>query len=88
VIQGITAFNVLAEVSFVQNEYEEAQQWGQIARQCFEDLHEPWTLANHDFDVDLLRHCPERLCRGAKSSECLLCSFLRRAGWPWQIPAC
>ena len=44
-VQGVTAFNVLAEVAFAQKEYEEAQRWCQIARQCFEDLDEPWTLA-------------------------------------------
>lgn len=44
-IQGFTAFNVLAEVAFVQKEYEEAQRWCQVAQRCFEDHHDPGTLA-------------------------------------------
>ncbi|MCI0710277.1 MAG: response regulator transcription factor, partial [Chloroflexi bacterium] len=44
-IQGFTAFNVLAEVAFVQQDYEEAQRWCQVAQRCFEDHHEPGTLA-------------------------------------------
>jgi predicted ATPase/DNA-binding CsgD family transcriptional regulator len=43
-IQGFIAFNILAEVAFVQQAYEEAQEWCRTAQRCFEGDREPWTL--------------------------------------------
>jgi ATP/maltotriose-dependent transcriptional regulator MalT len=84
-VQGFIAFNVLTEVAFVEQEYEEAQHWCQIAQQCFEDLHEPWTLATtlmltvcavalQDFDA-AQRHL----------NACL--HMLEESGLIWQVPA-
>jgi predicted ATPase/DNA-binding NarL/FixJ family response regulator len=85
-IQGITAFNVLAEVAFVQKEYEEAQRWCQTARQCFEDLYEPWTLATTTL---MLTYCAIALGDLAEAQNQLgVCLRLfEESGLMWQIPA-
>lgn len=84
-IQGFTAFNVLADVAFVQKDYEEAQRWCQIARRCFEDLHEPWTLAAHL----MLTICAIALRDFAETqSQMSICLRLfEEGGLTWQIPA-
>lgn len=85
-IQGITAFIVLADVAYVQNEYEEAQQWCQIARRCFEDLDEPWTLPTTAY---MLTACAISLGDLGEARD-LLNSCLRlfeESGLMWQIPA-
>jgi predicted ATPase/DNA-binding NarL/FixJ family response regulator len=84
-IQGIMAFNVLAEVALVQKEYEEAQRWCQTARRCLEDLHEPWTLAT----ALMLTVCAVALRDFAEAQNQLnVClRFLEERGLMWQIPA-
>lgn len=85
-IQGIIAFNVLAEVAFVQKEYEEAQRWCHIAQRCFEeDIHEPWTLAS----TLLLTACAVGLkdFAGAQNLLNICLQLLEESGLVWQIPA-
>ena len=84
-IQGITAFNVLAEVAFVQNEYEEARRWCQIAQQCFEDMLEPWTLAT----TMLLTVCAVALkdFNEARNQFDVCLRLLEENGMVSQIPA-
>ena len=84
-IQGFIAFNVLAEVAFVEQAYEEAQRWCQIAQQCFEDLHQPWTLAT----TLMLTVCAVALRDFAAAQNhlhaCL--RLLEASGLMWQAPA-
>ncbi len=84
-IQSVTAFNVLAEVAFVEHEYDEAQRWCQTARQCFDDLHEPWTLAANL----MLTACAVALRDFAEAKNQLnVCLRLfEEYGLEWQIPA-
>jgi ATP/maltotriose-dependent transcriptional regulator MalT len=84
-VQGITAFNILADVAFVQREYEEARRWCQIARQRFEDLHEPWTLAT----TLMLTVCAVALRDFAEAQNQLnVClQLFEESGLMWQVPA-
>jgi ATP/maltotriose-dependent transcriptional regulator MalT len=84
-IQGIIAFNVLAEVAFAQKEYEEAQRWCQIAQRCFEELHEPWILAT----TLMLAVCAVALSdfAGAQHQLNVCLRLLEESGLVWQIPA-
>jgi DNA-binding NarL/FixJ family response regulator len=84
-IQGITAFNVLAEVAYAQREYEEAQRWCQTARRCFENLYEPWTLAA----TLMLTVCAIALRDFAEAQNYLEVSLrlLEESGLVGQIPA-
>jgi DNA-binding NarL/FixJ family response regulator/predicted ATPase len=84
-IQGIIAFNVLAEAAFVQKEYEEARRWCQVAQRCFEDVHEPWTLAT----TLMLTACAVALKDFAEAQNLLsVClQLLEESGLTWQIPA-
>jgi predicted ATPase/DNA-binding NarL/FixJ family response regulator len=84
-IQGITALHALAEVAYARHEHEEAQRWGQIAYQCFEDLHEPWTLATTRL---MLTMCAVALRDFAEAQDhlnaCL--RLFEDSGLMWQIP--
>jgi predicted ATPase/DNA-binding NarL/FixJ family response regulator len=83
-VQGIIAFNVLAEAAFAQKEYEEAQRWCQVARRCFEDVHEPWILAT----TLILTACAISLRDFAEAKDHLeVClQLLEESGLAWQIP--
>jgi ATP/maltotriose-dependent transcriptional regulator MalT len=84
-IQGFIALNVLAEVAFVQQEYEEAQRWCQTAQQCFENRQEPWTLATNL----LLTACAVALRDYTTSQSRLnIClQLLEESGSVSQVPA-
>jgi predicted ATPase/DNA-binding NarL/FixJ family response regulator len=84
-IQGITALHALAEVAYVQHEHEEAQRWCQIAYQCFEDLHEPWTLATTRL---MLTICAVALrdFAGAQNHLNACLRLFEESGLMWQIP--
>jgi predicted ATPase/DNA-binding NarL/FixJ family response regulator len=85
-IQGIMAFNVLAEVALVQHEYEEAQRWCQTARRCFEDIPEPWALPTTAY---ILTACAIALgdFAGAKNQMNICLQLFEESGLVWQIPA-
>jgi ATP/maltotriose-dependent transcriptional regulator MalT len=84
-VQGFVTFSVLAEVAFVQQEYEEAQYWCQTSQRCFEGNAEPWNLAT----TLMLTVCAVALRDFDKAQKqlntCL--QLLEESGLVSQIPA-
>jgi len=83
---GMMARLVLGEAAYVRNDYEEAQEWCQIALQCFDNLLEPWTHAQTSL---MLTNCAIALGNFAGAHKHLQACLrmLEESGLVWEIPA-
>lgn len=85
-LQGITARLVLAEVAYARNEYEEANTWSLNALRCFEELHEPWTLAITTLMLTTCAIAQDNFA-GARDYLRVCLHILNESGLVWEIPA-
>ncbi len=85
-IQGIVALMVLAETAYINNNYHEAQRWGEVALTCFGDLQQAWTQASTMLLLTLCAIANRDLAK-AQHFFCSCIQFLEKSALVWQIPA-